>query len=49
MSFNDDSSDDDEFISMRETKKRIVVLEQDSIHKDAKMIQLEDTIVQKNQ
>ncbi|MFS8034620.1 hypothetical protein Hanom_Chr17g01583271 [Helianthus anomalus] len=48
MSFVDDLSDD-EFISMREMKKRIVVLEQDSIHKDAKIIQLEDTIVQKNQ
>ncbi|MFS7979185.1 hypothetical protein Hanom_Chr10g00924441 [Helianthus anomalus] len=52
MLFDDDSSDDDdddEFISMREMKKRLVVLEQDSIHKDAKIIQLEDTIVQKNQ
>ncbi|MFS7995385.1 hypothetical protein Hanom_Chr12g01117291 [Helianthus anomalus] len=49
MPFVDDSSDDDEFISVRELKKRIVVLEQDSIHKDAKIIQLEDTIVQKNQ
>ncbi|KAJ0750131.1 hypothetical protein HanLR1_Chr05g0178371 [Helianthus annuus] len=49
MSFVNDSSDDDEFISMREMKKRIVVNEQDSIHKDAKIIQLEDTIVQKNQ
>ncbi|MFS7994715.1 hypothetical protein Hanom_Chr12g01109301 [Helianthus anomalus] len=49
MPFDDDSSDDDECISMREMKKRIVVLEQDSIHKDAKIIQLEDTIVQKNQ
>ncbi|KAJ0501936.1 hypothetical protein HanHA300_Chr11g0406851 [Helianthus annuus] len=48
MLFDDDSSDD-EFISMREMKKRLVVLEQDSIHKDAKIIQLEDTIVQKNQ
>ncbi|KAJ0800218.1 hypothetical protein HanPI659440_Chr03g0100491 [Helianthus annuus] len=48
MPFIDDSSDDDEFISMREMKKRIVVLKQDSIHKDAKIIQLEDTIVQKN-
>ncbi|MFS7967627.1 hypothetical protein Hanom_Chr09g00787921 [Helianthus anomalus] len=47
--FDDDSSDDDEFINMREMKKRFVVLEQDSIHKDAKIIQLEDTIVQKNQ
>ncbi|KAJ0792835.1 hypothetical protein HanOQP8_Chr01g0022401 [Helianthus annuus] len=44
MLFDDDSSDDDEFISMRGMKKRIVVLEQDSIHKDAKIIQLEDTI-----
>ncbi|KAF5798211.1 hypothetical protein HanRHA438_Chr07g0300621 [Helianthus annuus] len=49
MSFVDDSSDDDEFISMREMKKRIVMLEQDSIHKDVKIIQLEDTIIQKNQ
>ncbi|KAF5803318.1 hypothetical protein HanRHA438_Chr06g0279051 [Helianthus annuus] len=49
MSFVDDSSDDDEFISMRKMKKRMIVLEQDSIHKDAKIIQLEDTIVQKNQ
>ncbi|KAF5768319.1 hypothetical protein HanRHA438_Chr14g0645681 [Helianthus annuus] len=49
MLFDDDSSDDDEFISMREMKKRLVVLEQDSIHKDAKIVQLEDTIVQKNQ
>ncbi|MFS7943185.1 hypothetical protein Hanom_Chr06g00497291 [Helianthus anomalus] len=49
MLFDDDSSNDDEFISMREMKKRLVVLEQDSIHKDAKIIQLEDTIVQKNQ
>ncbi|MFS7902555.1 hypothetical protein Hanom_Chr01g00012631 [Helianthus anomalus] len=48
MLFDDDSSDDDEFISMREMKTRLVVLEQDSIHKDAKIIQLEDTIVQKN-
>ncbi|MFS8013588.1 hypothetical protein Hanom_Chr14g01334721 [Helianthus anomalus] len=49
MPFVDDSSDDDEFISIREMKKRIVVFEQDSIHKDAKIIQLEDIIVQKNQ
>ncbi|KAJ0808447.1 hypothetical protein HanPI659440_Chr01g0003451 [Helianthus annuus] len=49
MSFDSDSSDDDEFISMREMKKRLVVLEQDSIHKDAKIIQLEDTIVKKDQ
>ncbi|KAM0064539.1 hypothetical protein Hdeb2414_s0003g00104121 [Helianthus debilis subsp. tardiflorus] len=49
MPFIDDSSDDAEFISVRELKKRIVVLEQDSINKDAKIIQLEDTIVQKNQ
>ncbi|MFS7965413.1 hypothetical protein Hanom_Chr09g00761951 [Helianthus anomalus] len=48
MPFVDVSSDDDEFISMREMKKRIVVLEQDSIHKDARIIQIEDTIVQKN-
>ncbi|MFS7961837.1 hypothetical protein Hanom_Chr08g00719731 [Helianthus anomalus] len=48
MPFDDDSSDD-EFISMREKKKRLVVLEQDSTHKDAKIIQLEDTIVQKTQ
>ncbi|KAJ0810265.1 hypothetical protein HanPI659440_Chr01g0025111 [Helianthus annuus] len=45
----DDSSDDDEFISMREMKKRLIVVEQDSIHKEAKIIQLEDIIVQKNQ
>ncbi|KAF5805894.1 hypothetical protein HanXRQr2_Chr05g0214801 [Helianthus annuus] len=49
MPFEDDSSDDDDFISMREMKKRLIVVEQDSIHKDAKIIQLEDTIVQKNQ
>ncbi|KAJ0707127.1 hypothetical protein HanOQP8_Chr09g0320631 [Helianthus annuus] len=49
MPFDSDSSDDDEFISMREMKKRLVVLEQDSIHKDAKIIQLEDTIVKKDQ
>ncbi|MFS7930052.1 hypothetical protein Hanom_Chr04g00339621 [Helianthus anomalus] len=49
MPFVDDSSDDDEFISVRELKKKIVVLEQDSIYKDAKIIELEDTIVQKNQ
>ncbi|MFS7912590.1 hypothetical protein Hanom_Chr02g00131751 [Helianthus anomalus] len=49
MPFVGDSSDDDEFISVRELKKRIVVLEQDSIHKDAKIIQLEDKIMQKNQ
>ncbi|MFS7918675.1 hypothetical protein Hanom_Chr03g00203931 [Helianthus anomalus] len=49
MPFDDDSSDDDEFISMREMKKRLVVVEQDSIHKEAKIIQLEDIIVQKNQ
>ncbi|MFS8002037.1 hypothetical protein Hanom_Chr13g01197401 [Helianthus anomalus] len=49
MLFDDDSSDNDEFISMREMKKRLVVLEQDSIYKNAKIIQLEDTIVQKNQ
>ncbi|MFS7945581.1 hypothetical protein Hanom_Chr06g00525961 [Helianthus anomalus] len=49
LPFVDDSSDDDQFISVRELKKRIVVLEQDSIHKDAKIVQLEDTIVQKNQ
>ncbi|KAJ0805305.1 hypothetical protein HanPI659440_Chr02g0048351 [Helianthus annuus] len=47
--FGDSSDDGDEFISVRELKKRIVVLEQDSIHKDAKIIQLEDKIVQKNQ
>ncbi|KAM0017116.1 hypothetical protein Hdeb2414_s0028g00704361 [Helianthus debilis subsp. tardiflorus] len=47
MPFDSDSSDD-EFISMREMKKRLVVLEQDSIHKDAKIIQLEDTIVKKD-
>ncbi|MFS8002798.1 hypothetical protein Hanom_Chr13g01206341 [Helianthus anomalus] len=33
---------------MREMKKCLIVLEQDSIHKDAKIIQLEDTIVQKD-
>ncbi|KAJ0652892.1 hypothetical protein HanOQP8_Chr15g0577371 [Helianthus annuus] len=49
MPFEDDSSDDDDFISMREMKKRLIVVEQDSIHKDAKIIQLEDTLVQKNQ
>ncbi|KAJ0878136.1 hypothetical protein HanRHA438_Chr10g0436301 [Helianthus annuus] len=49
MPFDSDSSDDDEFISMREMKKRLIVLEQDSIHKDAKIIQLEDTIVKKDQ
>ncbi|KAJ0587465.1 hypothetical protein HanIR_Chr04g0163511 [Helianthus annuus] len=49
MPFDDDSSDEDEFISMREMKKRLVVVEQDSIHKEAKIIQLEDIIVQKNQ
>ena len=49
MPFDDDSSDEDEFISMRDIKKRMVVLEQDSIHKDAKIIQLEDTIVKKDQ
>ncbi|MFS7986922.1 hypothetical protein Hanom_Chr11g01015941 [Helianthus anomalus] len=49
MLFDDVSSDDDEFISMREMTKLLVVLEQDSIHKDAKIIQLEDTIGQKNQ
>ncbi|MFS7935437.1 hypothetical protein Hanom_Chr05g00403411 [Helianthus anomalus] len=49
MPFVDDSSDDDEFISIRELKRRIVVLEQDTIHKDTNLIQLEDTIVQKNQ
>ncbi|KAF5785263.1 hypothetical protein HanXRQr2_Chr10g0426571 [Helianthus annuus] len=49
MPFDSDSSDEDEFISMREMKKRLVVLEQDSIHKDAKIIQLEDTIVKKDQ
>ncbi|KAM0052321.1 hypothetical protein Hdeb2414_s0007g00246901 [Helianthus debilis subsp. tardiflorus] len=49
MPFDSDSSDDDEFISMREMKKRLVVLEQDSIHKDAKIIQLEDIIVKKDQ
>ncbi|KAJ0637008.1 hypothetical protein HanOQP8_Chr17g0668741 [Helianthus annuus] len=49
MPFDDDSSDEDEFISMREIKKRLVVVEQDSIHKEAKIIQLEDIIVQKNQ
>ncbi|MFS7981474.1 hypothetical protein Hanom_Chr10g00951391 [Helianthus anomalus] len=49
MPFDDDSSDEDEFISMRDMKKRMVVLEQDSIHKDAKIIQLEDTIVKKDQ
>ncbi|KAF5815686.1 hypothetical protein HanXRQr2_Chr03g0125821 [Helianthus annuus] len=49
MPIDDDSSHDDEFISMREMKKRLMVLEQDSIHKDAKIIQLEDTIVKKDQ
>ncbi|KAM0061106.1 hypothetical protein Hdeb2414_s0004g00132031 [Helianthus debilis subsp. tardiflorus] len=49
MPFDDDSSDEDEFISMREMKRRLVVVEQDSIHKEAKIIQLEDIIVQKNQ
>ncbi|KAF5810472.1 hypothetical protein HanXRQr2_Chr04g0169841 [Helianthus annuus] len=49
MSFVHDSSDDDEFISMREMMKRMMLFEQDSIHKDAKILQLEDTIVQKNQ
>ncbi|KAJ0637328.1 hypothetical protein HanOQP8_Chr17g0672521 [Helianthus annuus] len=49
LPFVNDSSDGDEFISVQELKKRIVVLEQDSIHKDAKIIQLEDTIVEKNQ
>ncbi|MFS7919470.1 hypothetical protein Hanom_Chr03g00213021 [Helianthus anomalus] len=49
MPYVDDSSNDDEFISMREMKKRIVVLVQDSIHKDAMIIQLKDTMVQKNQ
>ncbi|XP_021979792.1 uncharacterized protein LOC110875907 [Helianthus annuus] len=49
MPIVDDSSVDDEFINVRELKRRIVILEQDSIHKDAKIIQLEDTIVQKNQ
>ncbi|KAL9999536.1 hypothetical protein Hdeb2414_s0474g00901251 [Helianthus debilis subsp. tardiflorus] len=49
MPFDSDSSDGDEFISMREMKKRLVVLEQDSIHKDAKIVQLEDTIVKKDQ
>ncbi|KAF5818050.1 hypothetical protein HanXRQr2_Chr02g0060301 [Helianthus annuus] len=49
MPFDSDSSDEDEFISMRDMKKRMVVLEQDSIHKDAKIIQLEDTIVKKDQ
>ncbi|MFS7978080.1 hypothetical protein Hanom_Chr10g00911421 [Helianthus anomalus] len=50
MPFVDDSSDDDdEFITMREMKKIMIFLEQDSIHKDAKIIQLEDTIMQKNQ
>ncbi|KAJ0870678.1 hypothetical protein HanRHA438_Chr11g0503141 [Helianthus annuus] len=44
----DDSSDDDEFISMREMKRRLMVVEQDSIHKDAKILQLEDTLLQKN-
>ncbi|KAM0028048.1 hypothetical protein Hdeb2414_s0019g00547311 [Helianthus debilis subsp. tardiflorus] len=44
----DDSSDDDEFISLREMKKRLMVVEQDSIYKDAKILQLEDTLVQKN-
>ncbi|KAJ0958118.1 hypothetical protein HanPSC8_Chr01g0035431 [Helianthus annuus] len=48
MPFDSDSSDEDEFISMRDMKKRMVVLEQDSIHKDAKIIQLEDTIVKKD-
>ncbi|MFS8007169.1 hypothetical protein Hanom_Chr14g01257811 [Helianthus anomalus] len=38
MPFDDDSSDDDELINMREMKKRMIVLEQDSIHKDAKII-----------
>ncbi|MFS7985638.1 hypothetical protein Hanom_Chr11g01000861 [Helianthus anomalus] len=49
MLFDDDSSDHVEFISMREIKKRLVVLEQDSTHKDAKIILLEDTIVKQNQ
>ncbi|KAJ0796128.1 hypothetical protein HanPI659440_Chr04g0158581 [Helianthus annuus] len=49
MPFDSDSSDEDEFIRMRDMKKRMVVLEQDSIHKDAKIIQLEDTIVKKDQ
>ncbi|KAJ0839389.1 hypothetical protein HanPSC8_Chr14g0606221 [Helianthus annuus] len=49
MPFDSDSSDEDEFISMRDMKKRMVVLEQDSIHKDAKIMQLEDTIVKKDQ
>ncbi|KAM0044015.1 hypothetical protein Hdeb2414_s0010g00348201 [Helianthus debilis subsp. tardiflorus] len=49
MPFDNDSSDEDEFISMREMKRRMVVLEQDSIHKDAKIVQLEDTIVKKDQ
>ncbi|KAJ0682382.1 hypothetical protein HanPI659440_Chr16g0646731 [Helianthus annuus] len=49
MPFDDDSSDEDEFISMREMKRRLVVVEQDSIHKEAKIIQLEDTIVKKDQ
>ncbi|KAM0044821.1 hypothetical protein Hdeb2414_s0010g00357731 [Helianthus debilis subsp. tardiflorus] len=40
MPFDSDSSDEDEFISMREMKKRLVVLEQDSIHKDAKIIHI---------
>ncbi|KAF5815862.1 hypothetical protein HanXRQr2_Chr03g0127831 [Helianthus annuus] len=48
MPFDDDSSDEDEFISMREMKRRLVV-EQDSIHKEAKIIQLEDVIVKKDQ
>ncbi|MFS7913746.1 hypothetical protein Hanom_Chr02g00145301 [Helianthus anomalus] len=49
MPFDDDSSDEYEFSSMKEMKRRMVVLEQDAIHKDAKIIQLGDTIVKKDQ
>ncbi|MFS7975748.1 hypothetical protein Hanom_Chr10g00884371 [Helianthus anomalus] len=49
MPFDADSSDEDDFISMREMKRRLVAVEQDSIYKDAKIIQLEDTIVKKDQ
>ncbi|MFS7955320.1 hypothetical protein Hanom_Chr07g00641281 [Helianthus anomalus] len=41
--FVDDSSDDDD-VSVSELKKRMVILGQDSIRKDAKIVQLEDTI-----
>ncbi|KAF5786373.1 hypothetical protein HanXRQr2_Chr10g0440171 [Helianthus annuus] len=37
------------YLAVQVMKKRLVVLEQDSIHKDAKIIQLEDTIVKKDQ